>query len=353
MNYETLRKYVSTGGCASKLCSAELSEILGGLNASISTDSLLVGLDERDDAAVWRLDSDRALVMSVDFAPPVVADGCQAGALAAANALNDIYALGAHPALCLNILGIRPEIERSWYRELLAGAQERVNAAGAVIVGGHTIESAEPLYGVAVVGFGSPERLWRLNGAKPGDAVLLTKPVGCGVLFSGARNDPSLIPLITRSMDVMSGLHKEAVESLDSVRVHAATDVSGFGLAGHLLNIATASSVGITVDLDHIPLYPRVKELLNAGVTTGISDQNCQATLSSIEADEAIEVWKNRAIFDPQTAGGLVLVVDPEDADRSLGLLHDAGYKFADIIGEVLETGCGTGKRLFLRQGNG
>jgi selenide,water dikinase len=326
---------VSSGGCAAKVGSSALAELLSCFGDEERAQQLLVGLDERDDAAVWKLDGERALVLTVDFSPPTVADARHAGALAVANAFNDIYATGAQASFCLNILGVSPDVDSSWYKAMHEGALERIHAAGALIVGGHTIHSPEPLYGFTVVGFIAPDRVWRLSGARPGDALVLTKPLGCGVLFSAARCDGALAALLDDSLPQMITLHSAAVSAMAQIDVHAATDISGFGLAGHALELARASGVSVEIYARRVHLYPGVRQLLQAGWTTRITDQNWTAVADDLFVEAGVDPLLKAVLFDPQTAGGLLLAVGPSDADCAVRLLHQAECSTAVVVGTV------------------
>jgi 2,3-bisphosphoglycerate-independent phosphoglycerate mutase len=336
-----LSELVGTGGCAAKLDARRLGAALAGL-AVARDDALLLGLGDRDDAAVYRLGEDAALVLTVDFAPAVLADPRASGAVAAVNALNDVYAVGGRPRLCLNVVGVPADrVPPAYLPELLAGAEERVTAAGAMVVGGHTIRSSEPLFGLAVAGFAAPAAVWSTSGARPGDALVLTKPIGAGVLLSAARREAVSAELLGACVRSLTLLHDAALAPLAAASAHAVTDVSGFGLAGHAADLAGASGVDIELFPGRVPCYDGAAELTAAGWSTSITDDNRRGAASRLDGAGAVAPALEALLHDPQTSGGLLAAVPADRARALVGALRAAGYADAAVIGAVAGHGLG------------
>ena len=307
-----LTELVSCGGCAAKYSAALLQELVGGL--PVDTDpNLLVGLAPADDAAVYRLDDERALVFTVDFFPPIVDDPRDFGAIAAANALNDIFAMGAAPLLALSVAAFPESLPGEAVSAVLAGAAAKVREAGGVLAGGHTLRDEEPLYGLAVVGLVSPDAVWTKAGAQPGDLLYLTKPLGTGLVVHGRKEgrvgDEALAPVVA----LMQTLNAGAAMVLRDVGPNAVTDVTGFGLAGHAYELASRSGVRVELDAERLPLIPEAVELAALGVATGGDPRNREYVGDALEVDGATDV-QVRLVFDPQTAGGLLVSLPPDRA---------------------------------------
>jgi selenide,water dikinase len=300
-----------TGGCAAKYSAARLETLLAGLVPADSKD-LLVGLDPADDAAVYRLDDERAIVFTVDFFPPVVDDPRTFGAIAATNALNDVFAMGGSPLLALSVTAFPEELPVDVLGELLAGADERVRAAGAILAGGHTIRDSEPKYGLAVVGLVHPERIWPKAGARPGDVLFLTKPLGTGIVLQAQRDGVASEGVLDAAVASMLELNRAAADAVRPFEPNAVTDVTGFGLLGHAHELASRSGVRAVIDASALPALPGALELIGAGVTTGGDRRNREFAGPHIEslADETAEALA----YDPQTAGGLLVSVPAERA---------------------------------------
>jgi selenide,water dikinase len=299
------------GGCAAKYSAARLETLLSGLVPADAED-LLVGLDPADDAAVYRLDDERAIVFTVDFFPPVVDDPRVFGAIAATNALNDVFAMGGAPLLALSVTAFPEELPVDVLSEVLAGADERVRAAGAILAGGHTIRDSEPKYGLAVVGLVHPERIWPKSGARPGDVLLLTKPLGTGIVLQAQRDGVAPEGALDAAIESMLELNHAAADGLRPFEPSAVTDVTGFGLLGHVYELASRSGVRAVIDADSLPALPGVPELIAAGVATGGDRRNREYAGQHVEclAGEAAETLA----YDPQTAGGLLASVPAERA---------------------------------------
>ncbi len=299
------------GGCAAKYPAASLQKLLEGFVPVDSAD-LLVGLDPADDAAVYRLDDERAIVFTVDFFPPVVDDARTFGQIAATNALNDVFAMGGLPLLALSVTAFPEDLPAETLGEILAGAEEVVRAAGAILAGGHTIRDDEPKYGLAVVGTVHPEGIWRNNGARDGDVLFLTKPLGTGLILQAQRDGNAPAGALEAAVAAMKTLNRAAADALRPFRPNAVTDVTGFGLLGHAYEMAAGSGVLIDLDAAALPALPHARELAEAGVRTGGDHRN--RDYAGPHLDSAAPGAAEALAFDPQTAGGLLVSLP---ADRA------------------------------------
>ena len=269
----TLTSLAKAGGCAAKYPAARLEKLLAGF-VPVDSAELLVGLDPADDAAVYRLDDDRAIVFTVDFFPPVVDDPRDFGAIAATNALNDVLAMGGLPLLALSIAAFPEELPTEMLGEILAGADEVVRAAGAILAGGHTIRDDEPKYGLAVVGTVHPDGIWPKSGAKPGDALFLTKALGTGLVLQSQRDGRAPAGALDAAVVAMRTLNRAAADALRPFAPNAVTDVTGFGLLGHAHEMASRSNVRIELDAAALPALPGAFELASDGTRTGGDRRN-------------------------------------------------------------------------------
>jgi selenide,water dikinase len=314
------------GGCAAKYSAARLEELLQGF-VPVEEANLLVGLAPADDAAVYKLDDERALVFTVDFFPPLVDDPATFGRIAATNALNDVFAMGGAPLLALSVAAFPEELPTEVLGAVFAAAAEQVQAAGALLAGGHTIRDAEPKYGLAVVGTVHPDGIWPKSGARPGDALFLTKPLGTGLVLA-AKGD------IAEAVTAMTTLNKEAADVVRPFTPNAVTDVTGFGLFGHAHEMAERS--GVRILISHLPALPGALEAARDGVRTGGDPRNRE--FAPVEADGATEDLLALG-YDAQTAGGL-LVSLPADKALSLEAEFRARGLFIARVGTV-EAGSG------------
>jgi selenide,water dikinase len=305
-----LTELVSCGGCAAKYSAALLEELVCALPVDADP-NLLVGLAPADDAAVYRLDDERALVFTVDFFPPIVDDPADFGAIAATNALNDIFAMGATPLVALSVAAFPEALPGAAVAAVLAGAAAKVREAGGVLAGGHTLRDEEPLYGLAVVGTVSPDAIWTKGGAQPGDQLYLTKPLGTGLVVHGRKEgrvgDEILAPVIEQ----MKLLNAEVAALLRGIGPHAVTDVTGFGLLGHAYELASRSGVCVELDANLLPVIPAALELARAGVATGGDSRNREYVGDALEVD-GVSAEQLTVAFDPQTAGGLLVSLPPD-----------------------------------------
>ncbi len=335
-----LTRFSHGAGCACKLSPADLRTVLGlvrGLEPAGDPD-LLVGLDTADDAAVYRLRDDLAIVVTTDFFPPIVDDPYDWGRIAAANALSDVYAMGGAPLLALNLV--------AWPREGLAfellarvldGGADVTRAAGALVAGGHSIDDAEPKYGLAVVGTVDPTRVLTNTGARAGDTIVLTKPIGLGVISTALKRDAAPAALVDEAIRVMTCLNAGARDAALEIgdAVHAATDVTGFGLLGHLRELAVGSAVGVEVDAAAVPVIDGVRELLAAGMVAGGTQRNHAFVSPDVDWGSLPES-EQLLLADAQTSGGLLLAVAREQAGTLVAALEAHGTLAAAVVGRVV-----------------
>jgi len=322
------------GGCAAKYSAARLEQLLRGF-VPVEAENLLVGLDPADDAAVYRLDAERALVFTLDFFPPLVDDPALYGRIAATNALNDVFAMGGTPLLALSIAAFPEELPTEIVAAVFAGADEQVRAAGALLAGGHTIRDQEPKYGLAVVGTVHPDGVWPKAGARAGDAVFLTKPLGTGLVLA-AKGDAS------EAARLMTTLNGPAADALRPFSPNAVTDVTGFGLLGHVHEVASRSGVRIRLRAEALPALAGALEAARAGVRTGGDPRNREFAGPHVSSNGVADDVLALA-YDAQTAGGL-LVTLPADKAFSLeaefaraGLFLARVGSVEDGVGVVLE----------------
>jgi selenide, water dikinase len=321
-----LTEWTSCGGCAAKWGGAPLSALVRDL-AGGADPALLVGLAPFDDAAVYRVSDDVALVSTTDFFPPLVDDPADFGAIAAANACSDVFAMGARVVLALNVAAFPEELPPEVVGEVLTAAAATVRAAGGTVAGGHTIRSAEPVFGLAVQGLVHPDRVLTKAGARPGDLLVLSKPVGTGIVL--AAGDAAAR---RAAVEGMRGLNRAASEALVAAggAVHAATDVTGFGLLGHAWEVADRSGTGLVVHAGTMPLYPGALEAARAGVRTGGDARNREYLEGHARIATGVEDALAALAADPQTSGGLLAAVEPAAADE----LGAAGFV---AVGEVTD----------------
>ena len=307
----------------------------GGLFPPELARDVIVGLDAPDDAAVYRLDAGRALIFTADYFPPVVDDARAYGAIAATNALNDVFAMGGRPALALNLATFPDVMPDGVAREILWGGAEKAREAGAVIAGGHTTRGEEPAYGLAVVGFVDPERLTRKGGAVPGDRILLTKPLGSGVVTTAGKAGAAPAEAIAAAIASMSQLNAAAAAAAAAVGARTGTDITGFGLAGHALEVASASGVGIRLRCSLLPLLPGAEACGREGHFPGGAAKNEAHFGAAVDAAPDLDPVLRRLAFSPETAGGLLVAVA---ADRAPAFAEAcrAGGQTAWEVGEVV-----------------
>jgi selenide,water dikinase len=327
----------AAGGCAAKYAARRLQELLAGF-VPASSENLIVGLSPADDAAVYRLDDERALVFTTDFFPPMVDDPAAFGAIAAANALNDLYAMGATPLLALSIAAFPEEMSVETVRVIFDAAAEKVAEAGGVLAGGHTIRDHEPKYGLAALGTVHPNAVWRKNNARPGDAVFLTKPLGTGLVLTASRKDAIGEEELAAAVASMTELNARPAELLRPFEPNAVTDVTGFGLLGHAYEMAERSGVRIVLEASTFPALPGAIAAARRGLKTGGDQRNRDYVAGAVERNGLADDLAALA-FDPQTSGGL-LVSLPADRAPVLVARFQADDLFLALIGRV-EDGSG------------
>lgn len=299
--------------------------------------NLLVGTETGDDAGVYRVTDDTALVLTADFITPPVDDPYQFGQVAAANALSDVYAMGGRPIAALNLVGFpSDQLPLETLERIIAGALSKIHEAGATLAGGHTTEDEEPKFGLSVTGVVHPDRIWRNVGAEAGDRLVLTKPVGSGVLFNANQKGWVSAGAMDECVKVITALNKTAAEIIAGFEVHACTDVTGFGLAGHAMEMARPSKVTFRIELDALPVMPEALEMYQKGMTTGVNLSNRGMVHGQVRFERDLPNWRKEILYDPQTSGGLLVAVPGGQAEDLTKALHDAGVADATIVGDVL-----------------
>ncbi|MDY3280950.1 selenide, water dikinase SelD [Dysosmobacter sp.] len=343
-NEVKLTKLAKCAGCGAKVGAGVLAQLLEGIRVH-QDPNLLVGFDKSDDASVYKVSDDLALVQTVDFFPPIADDPYLFGRIAATNALSDVYAMGGVPKLCLNIMAIPESMPKDAVHRMLRGGYDTVYEADALITGGHSILDDEPKYGLAVTGFVHPDKVLTNSGAKPGDVLLFTKPIGIGVLTTAAKADMASRAGIDLAERMMTTLNKAARDAMVKYRVHACTDVTGFAMLGHLLEMAQGSGVEAELQVDAIDLIPEALRLARMGILPAGMYRNRAFAEPEVDPGDT-ELAKQDLLYDPQTAGGLLMAVDPADADELYAELNRV-VPSAQRIGTVREYR--GGKRVFLR----
>ncbi|MCQ2418389.1 MAG: selenide, water dikinase SelD [Clostridia bacterium] len=339
-----LTKLANCAGCGAKVGAGVLAKLLDDIK--VHTDpNLLVGFDKSDDASVYKVSDDLALVQTVDFFPPIADDPYTFGQIAATNALSDIYAMGGEAKLALNIMAVPKDMPKDAVHEILRGGYDKVYEAGALITGGHSIYDDEPKYGLAVTGFVHPDKVLTNSGAKPGDVLFLTKPLGIGILTTAAKADLVDKPLMSKAFSLMTTLNKAARDVMIQFNVHACTDVTGFSLMGHLLEMMQGSDTEAVIETGDIDIIPDSLEFARMGILPEGMYRNRTFAESAVDAGD-VELALTDCLFDPQTSGGLLIAVCPEDADAMFEALKKA-VPSAQRIGMV-EAWQG-GKRIFLK----
>lgn len=318
------------GGCAAKLGADLLADALSGLGAEAAATpdgALIAGLDPPDDAAAYRVSDDLAIIGTLDFFPPLVDDPRTFGEIAAANALSDVFAMGGRILFALSIAAFPEELPRDVLAAIFEGASAKVREAGGTLAGGHTIRDPEPKYGLAVVGAAHPDRLLRKGGAEPGDVLLLTKPLGTGILVSGSRQGRTSATDLASGIDSMRTLNRAASEVLVAAGVRAATDVTGFGLLGHGLEMARASGTRFVFEAAALPVLDGALDLAGAGVETGGAAHNRRFVAADLTVADGVPEPLVTLAHDPQTSGGLLAAVHPDQVDGVVEALTETGVR--------------------------
>jgi selenide,water dikinase len=331
-----LLKFVEYGGCSAKIPAKQLEEILK--NFPLASDpNILVGIDTHDDAGVYKINDNLAIVFTTDFFPPLCSDPYEFGQIAAANSISDIYAMGADPALALNIVMFPSKgIPFEAYTDILKGGFDKAADAGVKIIGGHTIDDATPKYGLAVIGFVHPQKIVTNSGASAGCKLILTKPLGTGIILAGQRTGLAHDKNVEEAKRQMKLLNKSAAEVMKKYNVTVATDITGFGLAGHALKMAKASKVTVKLSMKQAPLIEQTYSLVAAGCIPGAAFRNLEYAENETSFAHDLDYNLKMIAFDAQTSGGLLMSALASKADYIINDLHKAGLTSATIIGETL-----------------
>jgi selenide,water dikinase len=326
------------GGCGCKLAPSVLRDIMSRMPAAAAFSDLMVGTETSDDAAVWRLNDGQALIATTDFFMPVVDDPFDFGRIAATNALSDVYAMGGTPILALAIVGMPvAQLSPDTIGAILAGGASVCAAAGIPVAGGHSIDSVEPIYGLVALGLVHPDKVLKNSRAKAGDVLILTKALGVGVLsaaFKQERLDPAGYAALIASTTQLNVVGRE-LPDIDGV--HAVTDVTGFGLLGHTLEMCRGAGLTAEIGIEAAALLPGVEALARAGVRTGASTRNWASYGEAVRAPADLADWRRDLLTDPQTSGGLLIAVSEDHADEVLALAQRRGFEHAGIVGRLVE----------------
>lgn len=328
---------VECGGCSAKLSPTQLTEVLSALPQGVDS-RLLVGIGTQDDAGVWQLSDDLALIQTTDFFPPICSDPYDFGQIAAANALSDVYAMGGRP---INALGLvmfpHAEIPLAVLHDILRGGSDKVAESGAVMVGGHTIDDSPPKYGLAVTGVVHPSRLVTNASARAGEVVVLTKPLGTGAIVAGHRAGESRPEAYQAALASMKLLNRNGADVMQEFGVRCATDVTGFGLVGHALRMADASHVTINLEAAKVPLLEDAYRLIDLGCIPGAAFRNLSSLEGRCRFATRLDYNLKMAMLDPQTSGGLLFTITDDRADQALKELRRRGLLSSGVIGQVVE----------------
>jgi selenide,water dikinase len=332
-----LTQFSHGGGCGCKIAPGVLEQILAKSAPGLIPKDLLVGIETSDDAAVYRLNDTQAIVATTDFFMPIVDDPFDFGAIAATNAISDVYAMGGQPLFALALVGMPVnQIPLEVIRKILEGGESVCARAGIPIAGGHTIDSVEPIYGLVAIGLVDPRNLKRNAGARPGDQLILGKPIGVGILSAalkkGKLDEAGYRAMIDSTTKLNTpGTHLGRIEA-----VHALTDVTGFGLLGHLLEIVKGSKVAAELRWNDVPLLPNALEFASQGIATGASSRNWSGYGKQVKLDPSIDEARMSVLTDPQTSGGLLVACAPEATAEVLEVFRSEGFERAAVIGEIV-----------------
>lgn len=331
-----LTQMTKSSGWAAKVGPDILAQVLCHLPITVD-DNLIVGLDTSDDAAVYKLNDDLAMIQTLDFFTPIVDDPYTFGQIAAANSLSDVYAMGGEPKLAMNIVCFPNCLDPSILTEILKGGYDKVKEAGALVVGGHTVEDDEPKYGLSVTGFAHPSKILTNSNARPGDLLILTKPLGVGIINTAVKGELADKDSYDEAVMVMATLNKYAKEAMDQVSgINSLTDITGFGLLGHGLEMAMASNVSIRIYHKNIPVIAKALEYAGMGLVPAGAYSNREYVGRRVLIDERVPKSMEDILFDPQTSGGLLISIEKDKADLLLDKLTKIPTKYA-VVGEVIE----------------
>lgn len=332
-----LLQMVEYGGCSSKIPPKQLGEILKLLPLPVDP-NVLVDIDTQDDAGVYKVNEELALVLTTDFFPPVCSNPYEFGQIAATNAISDVYAMGGDPVLALNIMMFpAARLQMEVYTDIMRGGFDKATEAGVRIIGGHTIDDFPPKYGLAVIGYVHPEKIITNAGAKPGDNLVLTKPVGTGIIMAGQRLGMTDDNDVKEALRLMKILNKSGAEVMKKYKIKGATDVTGFGLGGHALKMALASKVSILLNMSAVPLIGNTYNLVDDGCIPGASFRNLEFADEHLFPSLSLDYNLKMIAFDAQTSGGLLMSVPLSITDYVIEDLHNAGLPSAIVVGIVTE----------------
>ena len=331
-----LTQFSHGGGCGCKIAPAVLSRLLANANLPLLPPDLLVGTETSDDAAVYRLNDQQAIIATTDFFTPIVDDPYDFGRIAATNALSDVYAMGGTPLFALALVGMPlGKIPEEAIRLILAGGQDVCKAAGIPIAGGHSIDTLEPIYGLVGIGLVHPAQVKRNNLAQAGDVLILSKPLGVGMLSAALKKGTLSCEGYAEMVRWTTKLNTPGIALSAMPEVHAMTDVTGFGLAGHLLEICRGSALSAQLQYEQIPVIPLAAELARSGTATGASKRNWDGYGSSMVLPAGFADWQQNLLSDPQTSGGLLIACAPQAAQQVLALLRAQDFGDAAVIGSL------------------
>ena len=337
------------GGCGCKIAPGVLSEILKNTNRMPMPPELLVGIETADDAAVYQLTDEIALIATTDFFMPIVDDPFDFGRIAATNAISDVYAMGGKPIMALALVGMPISVlSTDVIGKILEGGESVCRAAGIPIAGGHTIDSVEPIYGLVALGVVHPKRVKRNADARPGDRLVLGKPIGVGILSAALKKESLSAEGYAQMIATTTKLNTPGPELAAMGGVHALTDVTGFGLAGHALELARGAKATVAIDWARVPLLPEVRELAQRGMVTGASGRNWAGYQADVSLPEGFSAIDQALLTDPQTSGGLLVTCDASAVGDVLAVFRRHGFDAAAAIGEVVADGPGA-RRLLIR----
>jgi selenide,water dikinase len=335
-----LTQFSHGGGCGCKIAPAVLTELLANTPLRSMPKELIVGTETSDDAAVYQLNDEQALVATTDFFTPIVDDPYDFGRIAATNAISDIYAMGARPIMALAVVGMPlDKLPLEVIRRILAGGESVCAEAGIPIAGGHSIDVLEPIYGLVALGLVHPQRVKRNSGAKAGDVLILGKPLGVGILSAALKKGLLTPDGYATMLRHTTKLNTPGTRLAEMEGVHALTDVTGFGLAGHLLEICRGSRLSARVRFADLPLIPEAVGFVREGISTGASTRNWSGYGTDVALPAGAPEWQQKLLTDPQTSGGLLIACAPEVEQAVLAELHGAGFAEAAAIGELREGG--------------
>lgn len=325
-----LTKLANCAGCGAKVGAGVLAQLLDGLPVH-RDERLLVGYDKSDDASVYKISEELALVQTVDFFPPIADDPYLFGQIAAANALSDVYAMGGEPKLAMNVMCVSKDLPRDAVHEILRGGYEKVYEAGAIITGGHTIEAPEPKYGLSVTGFVHPQRVLTNAGAREGDVLFLTKPLGIGIITTAAKADLADDGLMAQVYRQMATLNRTARDAMVDFEVHGCTDVTGFGLLGHGVEMAQGSGVTLHIETTQVHYHREAYELAQMGLIPAGAYRNRDFAQAHVQVQAQVPLAMEDILYDPQTSGGLLLAVAEKDAPELFARLQSVLPEVAQI----------------------